>query len=100
MTGDEGDHQRRVTVFLGNICLGRGPDSCLRNGCLNMPEAVIGYRLPSRLAGRVRVPVSMHFTGCPEHQKGLSFKINASPAGEGAVEKLGFRYDDRLDEGA
>ena len=79
MTGDEGDHQRRVTVFLGNICLGCGPDSCLRNGCLNLPEAEIGYRHLSRLAGRVRVPVSMHFTRCPEHSERLSFATNAFP---------------------
>ena len=91
MTGGEGDHQRHVTVFLGNICLGRGPDSYLRNGCLNLPEAEIGYRDLSRLAGRVRVPVSMHLTRCPEPSEGLSLKTNASPAGEGVVENVGFR---------
>ena len=78
MTGDEGDHQRRVTVFLGNICLGRGPDSYLRNGCLSLPGAEIGYRHPSRLAGRVRVHVLCTLHVAPSTTRG--FLLQQTPS--------------------
>ena len=46
----------------------------------------------------------MYFTRCPEPSEGLSFKVNASPTGEGVVENVGFRHCGQLnrvpDEGA